>query len=116
MIESVLLAVPAALWPAALLAQALLRRWPRARRAVADAGEPTIASGALLALVLMLAGVVDPAQAARRRPSLAPAMRSSAPGSPSPARRSAPASRWPTPARRRSPRSPRSRRCSAGRW
>ncbi len=62
MIESLLIAVPAAAL-AALGIGAALRRWPRALRWLTRANL-TVAGGALLALVLVLTGVVDPAQAA----------------------------------------------------
>jgi len=63
MIESVLLGAPGAL-AGGLLAQAALRRSPRAGVRWLLRVNVTIAGGALVALVLLLAGVVDPAQAA----------------------------------------------------
>jgi V/A-type H+-transporting ATPase subunit K len=63
MIESVLLGVPGAV-AGGLLAQAALRRWPRAGVRWLVRSNVVLASGTLVALVLMLAGVVDPAQAA----------------------------------------------------
>jgi len=63
MIESVMLGVPAAA-AGGLAAQALLRRWPRMGVRWLVRVNVTVAGAALLALVLMLAGVVDPAQAA----------------------------------------------------
>jgi V/A-type H+/Na+-transporting ATPase subunit K len=63
MIETVLLGAPAAV-VGGLLAQALLRRWPRTGVRCLIRVNVTIAGAALVALVLMLAGVVDPAQAA----------------------------------------------------
>ena len=63
MIESVLLGVPAAV-AGGMLARAALRRWPRVGVRWLVRVNVTVAGAALLALVLMLAGVVDPAQAA----------------------------------------------------
>jgi V/A-type H+-transporting ATPase subunit K len=63
MIESVLLGVPGAV-AGGLLAQALLRRWPRTGVRWLVRGNLVLASGTLIALALMLTGVVDPAQAA----------------------------------------------------
>ncbi len=63
MIVSVLVAVPAAV-AAAVLVQWLLRRWPRVGLRWLTRVNLTIAGAALVALVLMVAGVVDPAQAA----------------------------------------------------
>lgn len=63
MITSVLIAVPVAA-VGALLVGALLRRWPRPAMRWLTRVNLTVAGAALLALVLMLAGVVDPAQAA----------------------------------------------------
>jgi V/A-type H+/Na+-transporting ATPase subunit K len=63
MIESVLLGAPAAL-AGAVLTQALLRRAPVMGVRWLVRINATLAGAALLALVLMLAGVVDPAQAA----------------------------------------------------
>lgn len=63
MIESVLLGLPAAV-VAGLLASSLLRRSPRPGIRWLLRTNLTIALGALGALALMLAGVVDPAQAA----------------------------------------------------
>ena len=63
MIESVLLAVPGAV-AGGMLAQALLRRAPQAGMRWLVRVNVTIAGAALVGLVLMLAGVVDPAQAA----------------------------------------------------
>jgi V/A-type H+/Na+-transporting ATPase subunit K len=63
MVTSVLLGVPAAVL-AGVLARAVLRRWPRLGLRWLVRMNLTIAGGALLALVLMLAGVGDPAQAA----------------------------------------------------
>jgi len=62
MIVSMLIAIPAAAL-AALGIGAVLRRWPGASRWLTRANL-TVAGGALLALVLVLTGVVDPAQAA----------------------------------------------------
>jgi V/A-type H+-transporting ATPase subunit K len=63
MIESVLLAIPGAAVGGAG-AQALLRRSPRAATRWLLRLNMTVAGAALVGLVLMLAGVVDPAQAA----------------------------------------------------
>jgi V/A-type H+/Na+-transporting ATPase subunit K len=63
MIESIVLGVPGALAGGAL-AQALLRRWPRLGIRWLFRVNVMVLGGALLGLVLMLAGVVDPAQAA----------------------------------------------------
>jgi V/A-type H+-transporting ATPase subunit K len=63
MIESVLLAVPAAV-AGGLLTQAALRRAPRAGMRWLVRGNVIVCVAALFALVLMLAGVVDPAHAA----------------------------------------------------
>ncbi len=63
MIVSVLIAAPAAL-AAGVLVHALLRRWPRLGLRWLTRVNLTIAGAALVALVLMLSGVVDPAQAA----------------------------------------------------
>jgi V/A-type H+/Na+-transporting ATPase subunit K len=63
MIELVLVGVPAAVL-GGLLAQAMLRRWPRAGVRWLVRGNVLVAGAALLALVLMLVGVADPAQAA----------------------------------------------------
>jgi V/A-type H+/Na+-transporting ATPase subunit K len=63
MIESVLLGLPGA-FVGGLLARALLRRAPRAGMRWLIRVNVTFAGAALLGLVLMLAGVVDPAQAA----------------------------------------------------
>jgi len=63
MIESVLLAIPGAAIGGAIV-QALLRRAPRAATRWLVRVNVTIAGAALLGLVLTLAGVVDPAQAA----------------------------------------------------
>jgi V/A-type H+/Na+-transporting ATPase subunit K len=63
MIESVLLAVPGAV-AGGVLARALLQRWPHTGVRWLVRGNLMLASGTLIALVLMLAGVVDPAQAA----------------------------------------------------
>jgi V/A-type H+/Na+-transporting ATPase subunit K len=63
MIESVLLAVPGAV-AGGLLAQTLLRRWPRTGVRWLVRGNLVLASGTLIGLALVLAGVVDPAQAA----------------------------------------------------
>jgi V/A-type H+/Na+-transporting ATPase subunit K len=63
MIESVLLAVPGAVVGGAI-AQALLRRAPRAATRWLVRINVTVAAAALLGLVLVMAGVVDPAQAA----------------------------------------------------
>ena len=63
MIESVLLAIPGAVVGGAV-AQALLRRAPRAGTRWLVRVNATVAGAALVGLVLMLAGVVGPAQAA----------------------------------------------------
>lgn len=63
MIESVLVGVPAAV-AGGLLARAALRRWPRVGVRWLVRVNVTLAGAALLALMLMLAGVVDPARAA----------------------------------------------------
>jgi len=63
MIESVILGAPAAV-AAALLTGAALRRAPRTGMRWLLRVNATIALAALAGLVLMLAGVVDPAQAA----------------------------------------------------
>jgi V/A-type H+/Na+-transporting ATPase subunit K len=63
MTESLLLAVPGAL-AGALLAQALLRRWPRVGVRWLVRANVMIAGAAVVGLALMLAGVVDPVQAA----------------------------------------------------
>ncbi len=63
MISSVLLGAPAAI-AGGLLAQAVLRRAPRVGVRWIVRINVTAAGAALLALVLMFAGVVDPAQAA----------------------------------------------------
>jgi V/A-type H+/Na+-transporting ATPase subunit K len=63
MIESVLLAVPGAV-AGGLLTRAGLRRWPAGGVRWLTRANVIVAGGALVALVLMLAGVVDPAQAA----------------------------------------------------
>jgi len=63
MIESVLLAVPGAV-VAGAIAQAMLRRAPRVATRWLIRVNLTVAGAALVGLVLMLAGVVDPAQAA----------------------------------------------------
>jgi len=63
MISSVLLGAPAAI-AAGLLAQAMLRRAPRVGVRWIVRLNVIVAGAAVLALVLMLAGVVDPAQAA----------------------------------------------------
>jgi len=63
MIDSVLLAAPAAV-AGGLLTQKLLRRSPQNGVRWLVRTNVMIAAAALLALVLMLAGVVDPAQAA----------------------------------------------------
>ena len=63
MIETILLATPAAA-AGGLLAQAGLRRWPGLGVQWLVRVNVTIAGGALLALALIAAGVVDPAQAA----------------------------------------------------
>ncbi len=63
MIVSVLIAVPAAVVAAAVI-HALLRRWPRVGLRWLTRVNVTIAGAALVALLLMAAGVVDPAQAA----------------------------------------------------
>lgn len=62
MTVSVLVAIPVAALAAVGIAAAL-RRWPRASRWLTSANL-TVAGAAMLAVVLMLAGVVDPAQAA----------------------------------------------------
>jgi V/A-type H+/Na+-transporting ATPase subunit K len=63
MIESVLLGAPAAV-AGAVLTRALVRRAPVVGVRWLVRVNATLAGAALLALVLMLAGVVDPAQAA----------------------------------------------------
>jgi len=63
MIESAVLAIPAAAI-AVGATQAALRRWPRGGVRWLVRVNLTTAAAALLALVLALAGVVDPAQAA----------------------------------------------------
>ena len=63
MIESVLVGLPGALAGGAL-AQALLRRWPRAGLRWLLRFNVTLLGAALAGLALILAGVVDPAQAA----------------------------------------------------
>ena len=63
MIESLLLAVPGAV-AGGLLAQALLRRFPRAGLRWLLRANVTFAGAATVGLALMLAGVLDPAQAA----------------------------------------------------
>jgi V/A-type H+/Na+-transporting ATPase subunit K len=63
MIESILLGAPGAV-VGVLLTQAVLRRAPRAGIRWLTRLNLTIAAAATLALVLVLAGVVDPAQAA----------------------------------------------------
>ena len=63
MIESVLLGAPGAV-AAGLLTRAALRRWPAGGVRWLARANVIVAGGALTALVLMLAGVVDPAQAA----------------------------------------------------
>ncbi len=63
MIDSALIGAPAAV-AAALLVQALLRRFPRPAMRWLVRVNVTIAGAALVALALMLTGVVDPAQAA----------------------------------------------------
>jgi len=63
MIEFVLLCAPAAV-AGGLLAQAALRRWPRLAVRWLVRANVTVAGATLVALLLMLAGVVDPAQAA----------------------------------------------------
>ena len=63
MIESALLAIPGAMIGGAS-AQALLRRAPRAATRWLVRINVTVAGAALVGLVLILAGVVDPAQAA----------------------------------------------------
>ena len=63
MIESILLGAPAAV-AGGLLVRAAMRRWPRAGVRWLVRVNVTAAGAALLALVLMLGGVVDPAQAA----------------------------------------------------
>ncbi len=63
MTETILLAVPAAV-AGGLLAQTVLRRWPRIGVRWLVRINLSVASAALVALLLMLAGVVDPAQAA----------------------------------------------------
>jgi V/A-type H+/Na+-transporting ATPase subunit K len=63
MIESLLLAVPGAVL-GGLLARALLLRWPRLGMRWLVRANVMVAGAALLGLILMLAGVVDPAQAA----------------------------------------------------
>ncbi len=63
MIESLLVAVPGAVL-GGLLARVLLTRWPRVGMRWLVRANVTVAGAALVGLVLMLAGVVDPAQAA----------------------------------------------------
>jgi len=63
MIECVLLGAPGAVI-GGVLAQALLRRFPRAATRWLVRVNVTLAGAALVGLVLMLGGVVDPAQAA----------------------------------------------------
>jgi V/A-type H+/Na+-transporting ATPase subunit K len=63
MIESVLLGLPGAAVGIAL-ARALLRRWPRAGIRWLLRINVTVLAAALVGLVLMMAGVVDPAHAA----------------------------------------------------
>ena len=63
MIDSLLLGAPGAV-AGGLLAQAVLRRSPRVGVRWLTRVNVTIAGGALVGLALMLAGVVDPAQAA----------------------------------------------------
>ncbi len=63
MIESVLLGLPAAV-TGCLATQAALRHWPRAGMRWLTRANIGVAGAAALALLLMLAGVVDPAQAA----------------------------------------------------
>jgi V/A-type H+-transporting ATPase subunit K len=63
MIESLLLAIPGAV-AGGLLAQALLRRFPRAGLRWLLRTNVTFAVAAIVGVALMLAGVVDPAQAA----------------------------------------------------
>jgi V/A-type H+/Na+-transporting ATPase subunit K len=63
MIESVLLAIPGAVVGGAI-AQTLMRRAPRTATRWLVRVNLTVAGAALVGLVLMLAGVVDPAQAA----------------------------------------------------
>jgi V/A-type H+/Na+-transporting ATPase subunit K len=63
MIDSLLLGAPGAV-AGGLLAQAVLRRSPRVGVRWLMRVNVTIAGGALVGLALMLAGVVDPAQAA----------------------------------------------------
>lgn len=63
MIESLLLAAPAAV-AGGLLARTLLHRWPRVGVRWLVRANVMVAGAALLGLALMLAGVVDPAQAA----------------------------------------------------
>ena len=63
MIESIVLGVPGAIF-GGLIAQALLRKWPRLGVQWLVRSNVVMAGAALVALGLMLAGVVDPAQAA----------------------------------------------------
>ena len=63
MIESVLLGLPGAVVGGAT-AQALLRRWPRMGMRWLLRINVTVLGAALVGLALMMAGVVDPAQAA----------------------------------------------------
>jgi len=63
MIESILLAAPGALAGGALT-RAALRRWPAGGVRWLVRANMIVAGSALVALALMLAGVVDPAQAA----------------------------------------------------
>lgn len=63
MVESALLGIPGATI-GVLLTRSVLRRWPRAGVRWLLRVNLTAAGAVLLALLLMLAGVVDPAQAA----------------------------------------------------
>jgi V/A-type H+/Na+-transporting ATPase subunit K len=63
MIESVLLAAPGAV-AGGLLTRAALQRWPAGGVRWLVRANMLVAGSALVALTLMLAGVVDPAQAA----------------------------------------------------
>ena len=67
MIESVLLGVPGAL-AGGLLTRAALQRWPGRGVRWLIRANVIVAGGALLALALLLAGVVDPAAAATATP------------------------------------------------